>query len=211
MIDSKIARFQVNTRQFRLRYQVDGLTPPQIASVSIFCSRDQGNSWELWTEDSDKTSPVEIVVPLAGQYAFRVCITSTTGSTSPSPRPGDEPEVMVEVDLDPPSPKIVAAPYGRNSQPASLLIQWSCDATDLGADPVTLGYSHAPTGPWTTIVAATKNTGEFDWAMQPNLPRQVYLRIEVTDAAGNRGVHMLDTPIDIGPLLPRGRLLGLDK
>ncbi|MDP1561041.1 MAG: hypothetical protein Q8M16_06565 [Pirellulaceae bacterium] len=210
-LDPKVAFFNVNSLQFRLRFQVDGLQPNQIGAVTIFGSRDMGASWELWTEDRDKTSPVEINVPSAGRYAFRVVVTSISGSTSRIPRSGDEPEVVVDVDLDPPSPRIVAVPYGRNSQPASLLIQWSCDAADLGATPVALAYSHAPTGPWTSITSAAVNTGEFEWMMQPNLPPQVYLQLVVTDKAGNRGVHTLDAPIDIGPLLPRGRILGLDR
>lgn len=209
--DPKVASFHVNSLQFRLRFQVDGLQPDQIGAVTIFGSRDMGKSWELWTEDRDKTSPVEINVPSAGRYAFRVVVTSSSGSTSHIPRSGDEPEVVVDVDLDPPSPRIVAVPYGRNSQPASLLIQWTCDAADLGPTPVALSYSHAPTGPWTSIASAAVNSGEFEWMMQPNLPQQVYLQLVVTDNAGNRGSHTLDAPIDIGPLLPRGRILGLDR
>lgn len=204
------AFFQVNRLQFRLRYQVDGLQPDQIGAVTIFGSKDMGQNWELWSEDRDKSSPVEIVVPAAGRYAFRVVVTSKSGSTSQLPRPGDKPEIVVDVDLIPPSPQIVAAPYGQNSQSASLLIQWTCPAEDLGAKPVALSYSHAPTGPWTTITPASENSGQFEWLMQPNLPAKVYLQIVVTDSAGNRGIHRLENPIDIGPLLPRGRILGID-
>jgi hypothetical protein len=206
-----IAYFRVNTLQFRLRYQVDGLQPHQIGAVTIFGSRDKGRSWELWTEDRDKTSPVEIAVPTEGSYAFRVVVTSSTGSSSRIPRPGDEPEIVVDVDSEPPIPRIVAAPYGRGAQPASLLIQWTCEAIDLGPKPVSLAYSHTLSGPWTTITPAVENSGQFEWGMEPNLPRQVYLQIEVTDTAGNRGRHILESPIDIGPLLPRGRILGLDR
>ncbi len=204
------AFFRVNRLQFRLRYQVDGLQPNQIGAVTIFGSKDMGQSWELWSEDRDKSSPVEIAVPEAGRYAFRVVVTSKSGSTSHLPRPGDEPEIVLDVDLDPPSPQIVAAPYGRNAQSASLVIQWTCPAEDLGAKPVALSYSHAPTGPWTTITPASENSGQFEWQMEPNLPPKVYLQIAVTDSAGNRGIHRLETPIDIGPLLPRGRILGVN-
>jgi hypothetical protein len=210
-LEPKGAFFRVNGLEFRLRYQVDRLPPQQIGAVTIFGSRDMGQSWEFWTEDRDKASPVEITVPSPGRYAFRVVVTSRTGNTSPIPRPGDEPEVVVEVDTDPPRPRIVAVPYGPGEQPSSLLIQWSCTATDLGANPVALAYSQASTGPWTSIAQAVENSGQHEWTLQPNLPRSVYLQIVVTDTAGNRGAHLLETPIDIGPLLPRGRILGLDR
>lgn len=203
--------FRVNGLQFRLRYQVDGLLPEQIGSVTIFGSRDDGATWELWTTDADKQSPAEIAVPSAGRYAFRVVVTSVTGSSSRIPRPGDKPEIAVDVDLDPPSPRIVAVPYGRDSRIASLQIQWTCAAADLGPEPIALAYSDRPSGPWTAITDATANSGQFDWALQPNLPQQVYLRIVATDLAGNRGGHVLEQPIDIGPLLPRGRILGIDR
>ncbi len=203
--------FRVNRLQFRLRYQVDGLLPEQIGSVTIFGSRDDGATWELWTTDADKQSPAEIAVSAAGRYAFRVVVTSVTGNSSHIPRPGDKPEVAVDVDLDPPSPRIVAVPYGRDSRLASLQIQWTCAAADLGPEPIALAYSDRPSGPWTAITDATANTGQFDWALQPNLPQQVYLRIVATDLAGNRGGHVLEQPIDIGPLLPRGRILGIDR
>jgi hypothetical protein len=203
--------FRVNALQFRLRYQVDGLLPEQIGSVTIFGSRDEGATWELWTTDADKQSPAEIAVPAAGRYAFRVVVTSVTGSSSHIPRPGDQPEILVEADLDPPSPRIVAVPYGRDPRQASLQIQWNCGATDLGPTPIALAYSDQVAGPWTSITDATANSGQFDWALQPNLPQQVYLRIVVTDLAGNRGGHILEQPIDIGPLLPKGRILGIDR
>lgn len=209
--DSKAVRFSVNTLQFRLRYQIDGLQLDRIAAVSIFGSRDKGQTWELWTEDRDKTSPVEISVPNPGEYAFRVVITSNTGSTSYIPRPGDAPEIEVNVDRDLPSARITAAPYGHGTQPTSLIIQWTCSENDLASSPISLAYSHAISGPWTTITTNAPNTGQFEWSMQPNLPNRVYLQITATDLAGNQGQHILETPIDIGPLLPRGRILGLDR
>lgn len=208
-LDSEV--FRVNALQFRLRYQVDGLLPEQIGSVTIFGSRDAGATWELWTTDADKQSPAELSVPAPGRYAFRVVVTSVTGSSSHIPRPGDKPEVAVDVDLDPPSPRIVAVPYGRDPRVASLQIQWTCVAADLGPESIALAYSDRPSGPWTAITDATANSGQFDWMLQPNLPQQVYLRIVATDLAGNRGGHVLEQPIDIGRLLPRGRILGIDR
>ncbi|MBL8890463.1 MAG: hypothetical protein JNL67_10845 [Planctomycetaceae bacterium] len=210
-IDREPVRFSVNTLQFRLRYQIDGLQPERIATVSIFGSRDRGQTWELWTEDRDRTSPVEITVPNTGEYGFRVVITSSTGSSSYIPRPGDPSEIEVNVDRDPPTPRITAVPYGQGLQPSSLLIQWNCSDNDLAPTPISLAFSHSISGPWTTIEAHAANIGQFEWTLQPNLPNRVYLQISATDLAGNRGQHILESPIDIGALLPRGRILGLDR
>jgi len=203
--------FLVNQKRFRLRYQVDGLQPSQIGSVAIFGSTDQGQSWRLWTSDLDKVSPVEIQVNDEGRYSFRVVVTSVGGITSDIPRAGTQPELTVDVDLTAPVPKIVAAPYGRDPSQASLQIQWECDATDLGEQPVAIAFSASASGPWTTITTATQNSGQFQWDLQPNLPKQVYLRMAIRDLAGNKGFHQLDRPINIAHLIPRGRILGLEK
>ncbi len=203
--------FRVNTLQFRLRYQVDGMSPSQIGAVSIFGSRNMGAQWQLWATDPDKTSPVEISVPEEGRYAFRVVVSSTTGNTSPIPRPGDQPELIIDIDQSPPEPRLVAVPYGQNPQQATLEIQWECPDQDLGPNPIALAYSHSARGPWTTITAASPNSGRYNWPLQPNLPNEIYLRVTATDLAGNIGTHMLERPINIAPLLPRGRILGIDK
>lgn len=205
------AYFRVNSLQFRLRYTVDGLPPEKIGSVSIFGSTSMGQQWQLWTTDVDKTSPVEIAVPREGRYAFRVVVTSATGNSSKIPTAGDAPELVVDIDLAAPSPKIVAAPYGTSRDSAALVIQWVCPDQDLVEKPISLHFSDSPNGPWTLIADELANSGQYLWGMQPNLPSHVYLRITARDTAGNQGQHGLAEPVDIRPLLPRGRLLGVDR
>lgn len=203
--------FLVNSRRFRLRYQVAGLREEQVGAIAIFGSTDLGKTWRLWTTDLDKRSPVDISVDDQGRFAFRVVVTSAAGITSEIPQPGTTPELVVDVDLTAPLPRIIAAPYGKDPNQASVLIRWQCDATDLASTPVALAYSHAAAGPWTTITAAAPNTGEYNWELQPNLPSAVFLRMAVRDLAGNQGFHQLEQPINIAPLIPRGRILGIDK
>lgn len=203
--------FVVNQKQFRLRYHVDGLQPDQIGSVAIFGSRDMGQTWELWTTDRDKVSPVEIKIQDEGRYAFRVVITNLGGLASQIPDPGTDPELVVDVDLTSPIPQITAAPYGKDPTSASLIIQWRCPDLDLADEPIALAFSSSPSGPWSTITRGTPNSGEFVWKLQPNLPKSVYLRMAATDRAGNRGFHQLPNPINLAPLIPSGRILGIEK
>lgn len=203
--------FVVNQKQFRLRYHVDGLQPDQIGSVAIFGSRDMGQTWELWTTDRDKISPVDIEIKDEGRYAFRVVITNLGGLASQIPDPGTAPELVVDVDLTSPIPQITAAPYGKDPTSASLVIQWRCPDRDLSDDPIAIAYSDSPSGPWTTITRGTANSGEYVWKLQPNLPKRVFIRMAATDRAGNRGFHQLPNPINLAPLIPSGRILGIEK
>lgn len=203
--------FIVNQKQFRLRYHVDGLSPDLIGSVAIFGSTDMGKTWRLWTTDQDKTSPVSIDVPDQGRFAFRVVVTNLGGLASEIPSENTQPELVVDVDLTSPTPRIVAAPYGKDPSKASLNIQWQCFDRDLNDAPIAIAYSDSPRGPWTTIVKGASNTGSFSWMLHPNLPNQVYLRMAATDKAGNKGFHQLPDAINLAPLIPHGRILGLEK
>lgn len=203
--------FVVNQKRFRLRYHIDGLSPNQIGSVAIFGSTDMGKTWRLWTTDQDKVSPVSIDAPEQGRYAFRVVVTNLGGLASEIPAAGTPPELVIDVDLTAPTPKITAAPYGKDSTRASLIIQWDCPDQDLPEAPVAIAYSDSQQGPWTTITQATPNTGQYEWVLHPNLPTSVYLRMAVVDKAGNKGFYQLPQPINLAPLIPRGRILGLEK
>lgn len=203
--------FSVNQKRFRVRYHVDGLSEDQIGSVAIFGSTDMGKHWRLWTSDNDRVSPVPIEVPTEGRYAFRVVVTNLGGLASDIPASGTPPELVVDVDLTAPTPRITAAPYGRNPRQATLNIQWQCPDQDLIDLPIAIAYSDSPQGPWTTITQAAPNRGEFAWQLQPNLPGRVYLRMAATDKAGNRGFYQLPEPVNLAPLIPHGRILGLEK
>ena len=63
-----------------------------------------------------------------------------------------------------------------------------------------------PEGPFTPIAAGLPNTGQYFWEFDPRSPRQIYLRIEVRDSAGNMAIESLREPISVEGLTPRGRI-----
>jgi hypothetical protein len=77
--------------------------------------------------------------------------------------------------------------------------------------PIALSFSDTPKGPWTTIAAGLRNDGDYIWPADPRLPRQLYLRIDATDQAGNVGTYILDQPIDAQGLAPRARIRGFES
>lgn len=210
-VPENVRPFLVNHRSFRLRYAVDGLETVDIAAVTVFGSADGGKTWAKIQNDPDKKSPVQILVNRPGIYGFRVVITSRTGVSSPIPKPGDKPDVYVQIDLTAPTPKITAARYSQPGESSHLKIQYSAIEPDLAQRPITVAYSTGMSGPWTTVASNLPNTGKYRWMIGANMPGQVYLRISATDKAGNVGYHQLPDPINIAPLIPKGKILGLDR
>jgi hypothetical protein len=95
-----------------------------------------------------------------------------------------------------------------SEEAGQLVIEYLCQDADLAERPVSFSFSDSPQGPWTTLATGLRNSGRYLWRADPNLPRQIYLRLEVVDRAGNVGRHQLDVPIEVEGLAPRGRIQG---
>ena len=90
-----------------------------------------------------------------------------------------------------------------------LDIRWNAEDTWMSQAPITLLYSDQPSGPWTTIRSGLPNTGQFYWPVEPRVPKEIYLRIEARDEAGNSGVYQVPKPINTGGLTPEARIRGI--
>ena len=87
-------------------------------------------------------------------------------------------------------------------------MRYSCEEAHLMKRPIALSFSDSVDGPWTTIAAGLRNEGEYVWPGDPELPRQIFLRIDAKDNAGNVGTYVLRRPIDSQGLAPRARIRG---
>ena len=67
-----------------------------------------------------------------------------------------------------------------------------------------------PDGPFAPIAAGLPNTGQYFWEYDPRSPRQIYLRLEVRDEAGNIAIDQLTEPIKVEGLEPKGRIRGFN-
>jgi hypothetical protein len=52
------------------------------------------------------------------------------------------------------------------------------------------------------------NTGQYFWEYDPRSPRQIFLRLEARDEAGNIGIDQLKEPIKVEGLEPKGQIRG---
>jgi hypothetical protein len=70
-------------------------------------------------------------------------------------------------------------------------------------------FSPNAEGPWATIASALDNQGEYRWQPDRATPARVYLRLEVSDAAGNVGAATTPEPITVATSRVMGRLGGV--
>ncbi|WP_372723424.1 hypothetical protein [Novipirellula sp.] len=212
-IDSATFGGRVPTRfsdsnRFSLEYELEAVGIIGVESVELYGSTDGGKSWKFWGQDPDNASPFDIETKEEGVFGFRIVVVSSNGLTSPRPQAGESPDIVVVVDQSKPTVRISGAQYGEGDRTGSLVIRYECDDANLMTRPITLSFSDDVEGPWTTIAAGLRNDGDYVWPADPQLPRQLYLRIDATDNAGNMGSYVLDRPIDTQGLAPRARIRG---
>lgn len=198
-----------NKRTFNLEYDLDRVEPRDLADVELWATRDGGRSWQKWGTDADVKSPFPVTVEAEGTYGFRIVVVSKNGLASPSPRSGEPADVWVGVDFTAPRARVAAAPYTDGPQAGQLRITWEAADEGLGERPIGLFFSASPDGPWQSIAQGLPNAGQYFWKVDPRAPSSVYLKIDVTDAAGNVGSDRTLQPIDLRGLVPSGRIRGL--
>lgn len=197
-----------DSERFSLDYELEAIGSQGVEAIELYGSLDHGSTWSLWGQDPDRSSPFDIETKGEGVFGFRIVVVGGNGLASPRPLAGESPDIFVVVDRTRPSIRITGARYGEGDRTGGLVIRYECSDTNLPRRPVGLAFSGSLDGPWTTIAAGLENTGEYVWRADPNLPRQLYLRIDGTDQAGNVGTYILDQPIDTQGLAPRARIRG---
>lgn len=199
----------VNTRTFDVDYDVSTAGDWGVARVELWGTSDNGATWSSFAVDPDSRSPVRVTTPGAGLFGMRIVVHGANAATAPPPAAGARPEMFVYVDLYPPSVTLLGAERGEGDAADQLRIRWNASDAYLADRPVTILYSSYESGPWSTAAANLPNTGEFCWRLQRHLPERLYLRVEVTDQAGNVGAAVSQQPVHLQAPPPVGRLRGV--
>ncbi len=197
----------VNTRRFALEYELQSVGPSGVARVELWQTTDGGSTWSLYGLDEDVASPMLVTVDGEGTYGFIMVVESGAGLRGPEPQPGDLPEMCVGVDLTPPAARLLSVrQQGAGQGSGELLIEWEASDERLAARPITLLAAETPGGPWSILRANLENTGRFVWRLDGEPPDEVYIRLEVRDAAGNRRVCDTSEPVKIERVQPKSRI-----
>jgi hypothetical protein len=198
------------SRKFSLDYEVEAAGRAGVEEVELWGTADRGQTWKRWGADPDRQTPFDIETNNDGIYGFCIVVVAKNGLATPRPIAESSPDIYVVVDTIKPTVRITGANYGEADQTGSLLVRFTCDDANVATRPITLSFSNTQQGPWTTIAAGLENSGGYAWPADPQLPRQIYLRIDATDLAGNTGSYVLESAIDVQGLAPRARIRGFN-
>ena len=201
---AEAAHQMINSTHATLAYQVDSPGTGGVGRVEVWMTQDKGQTWKFLCEDPDRCSPVEIDLPSDGLYGLSLVV-SNAGATCTPPSPGEVPDWWVEVKTSKP----VAQITGARPENGALVITWVATDNWLRPEPVDLYYSARPDGPWLPIARSLRNDGVYRWMMPANVGVEFYVRMEVTDRAGNVAECQTSQPVAKDPARPKARVIGL--
>jgi len=194
------------SRRFHLDYDIESLGPDVVSEVQLWGTQDGGLTWEKWNIDHDKQSPFDVQVNEEGLYGFRVVIIANNGLAGEVPSPGAPADLWVGYDATRPTAQITDVIYGSGPHLGQLDIRWTAADRRLGERPVALAFAASPEGPWTTIASALPNTGQYYWEVDATVPKQIYLKLECFDEAGNSCSNITHDPVKTAGVFPRARI-----
>ncbi|MCA8996639.1 MAG: hypothetical protein KDA80_06635 [Planctomycetaceae bacterium] len=203
--------YLVNSRAFRVGYQVDGVGPSGVGSVQLYITEDNGQHWFHYGTDSDRQSPMQVTVPKDGTYGFSFRIVNGLGLVTPPPQPGDSPDVTVSVDRVPPVVRLLPIRQGQGREHNQVVVEWTAQDREFDDRPVSLYYAAQPTGPWEAITGWQANTGRHTFTLPSDINQKLYIRLDVRDAAGNVTRADGATPLFVDHSKPTARIIEVES
>ena len=199
----------VNTKSIRLDFKIDDVGSSKVKAVEVWYTQD-GRTWQKTPQDAGPEPPYTVEVPAEGRYGFTLIARSGVGLGLPAPKNGDTPQVWVEVDETKPKVSIVGVEVGRGPDTGYITVRWTATDKHMAANPITISYVDAATGPsgqWQTMTPTNiTNDGHFVWRMPADLPPQILVRVEAIDQAGNVGVDDTTKPVSTDLSIPKARV-----
>lgn len=198
------------SRRFAWDYELPAERPNATRlRVELWSTRDGGLSWQKTAVDDDAQSPVNVVLPAAGLYGFRLEITPDLPDGNSGPMPGDAAESWIGIDEDPPHVELLGAARLSEVENSGIVIRYTSRDQLPASKTTRLLFSPNAEGPWATIATEVDNQGDYRWQPDRVTPARVYLRIEVADAAGNVGAVTSPEPVTVSTTRVVGRLGGV--
>jgi hypothetical protein len=205
-----LVRQLVNNTHVFLEYQIEQVGPSGVGKVEVWMTRDQGQSWTRIGQALDHKSPVEVDLPGEGLFGVSLSVSNGRGFGGAPPSAGDAADWWIEVDTTRPSGEFHGVQPSAGSNDCGLVINWTAHDKNLGSEPIDLYYSAHREGPWQVIAKGLKNDGHYRWSVPTDAGSQAYLRLVVTDRAGNSMHCDSPQPVLLDDMSrPRGHVVGV--
>jgi hypothetical protein len=105
--------------------------------------------------------------------------------------------------------QLVSVRPGTGSEAGTIVINWTAKDKNLKPEPIDLAYATRSEGPWLPISKGVKNDGSYRWPIPRDGAGEIYVRLEVTDVAGNNTTCITQQPVMLDRAKPKAHVLGV--
>jgi hypothetical protein len=189
---------------FDIPFQIDEPIPGQEpVEVQLHVSENRGVTWHLASKAKPEDGRFSFRAAHDGEFWFLVRTLNRQGRLLPE-KPF-EPEMRVMIDTEPPTIEVQCT---RGSA-GEIVCAWKLLDPNLKPNTLQLTYQGIDSGPHWSTVGAVPSTQAADgsWTgktsfVPSGVKSPVFVRIEATDAAGNRATAQaqVETPAGAGPM-----------
>ena len=198
---------RVNSLAFEIEYALQEVGRSGIRQVDGYITEDNGRHWFHYGRDTDSQSPFQISVPREGRYGFSFRVQNGAGVAAHPPQPGETPDVRVEVDVTPPTVRLLGVTPVGGQGSGQVQISWHADDRELAAGPIAMHWAETAAGPWNLIASEITNTGRYVWHVPSNMPPTVLVRLTATDVCNNAVATTTPQPVVVDFSQPSLRVL----
>lgn len=199
----------VHSKRITLNYDVENIGPSGVARIELWYTKDH-RTWQKHPATPQAGFPFVVEVEGEGLYGFTLVARNGLNQGQGPPSPGEVPQVLVEVDLTPPTIKLNGTRLGSLEGAPALRIDWQASDKSLGSTPIRICFATQANGPWQPMVTDLENWGTYLWKLPTGLPPQFFLRVEATDRAGNTSSDQTHDPVVIECSQPRVSVRSVD-
>lgn len=183
--------------------------PEQIDLLRVWYSLDNGNTWQLYSETSNPSSPAPVKVSEDGRYGFYTQARDVSGLEENPPVPGTPPKVVAIIDSIKPALVLVTPNSAETfSNTQDLRIQWNASDVNFGPTPIHLFGSMDGGGTWEVIKKDLPNTGTYIWKLPAESSEYYKVKVVAVDLAGNESEDVSDANFRVDGKPPVTRVTG---
>ena len=199
----------INSGHASLEYQIDEVGPSGVGRVEVWYTKDEGQTWQKLCDDPDRRSPADIELPGDGLYGVSLVVSNGNGVSGTLPSRGDRPNWWIEVDTTKPQASLLDV-HATSEDPSVFLITWEASDKNMKPDGIDLYYSTQRGGTWMPIARGLPNNGHYRWSVPRHAGAEFYVRLDVSDRAGNMARCEAKQPVFLDLQHPKARVVGVN-
>jgi hypothetical protein len=171
----------INQRNFQIPIRIDEARRPELKELLLFCSSDQGRTWNQVAVATPDKGAFPFYAPADGIYWFSVCVIDRQGKREPADIYRSPPAQKILIDTVKPTLRITSV----ERQGEELVVGWEIqdEAPDLNTLKLEFQPADAPPWLWHTAPITPAATGQA--RLRLDHPGPTSIRLQVADQAGN--------------------------